>query len=405
MKFSTKTICAWLCIVLLLSGCTAAPAAVTTTTEPTTQVTTTVPATSLPGTDPVSAYEAAISLLEAADAASYTLDYSLDFTVGTQRFTSVSHQEILLQDKNSEQPKVQLTENIHFGDGAYETDITEIYVDGILFTTIYDSNFTGAVDTEFYLSQLTPVIMFDAANFQTVQWLNETTIGFSDATACEIWLCSELAELISAKATATIGDDGALTHATYQVSYRRGGMTVTEELKQTFSTPKAEIISAPADTSAYTTVSNPEAFQWIEQGFGLMLQSGTLTTSSLSNTVSQAAGYMMNQQVTVNAYDLGTNDLIKVEQNIYRADHTGASSKENMTERFENGVYTYSYNGSAYETNSVVTVHTVRQYVQELLIDQVIDLSYIEDITYDILDSAVLITYTFSEALAEYYRQ
>lgn len=400
MKHMTKRLFPLLCMIMLLCGCAQSPAETTAAATQQTSATAFTTVATLPSADPRSSYEEAIAVLNAASDIQLQITVTQEIAAGKEVFTNTSHQSVSLQSRGTDQLCASITETATYGD--YATDISEIYIDGTAYATVYGSNFSDEMTPEEFTARYLPVVLLDAANYETVSWKDAQTISFSDATAPEAWLPEEAADLVNAEGTATLDSLGNIISVTYFVTYRCSGVTVTTEVMQALSAQEDTTIEAPADSSAYTPITCLDVPKLMEQAYGYLLQADTVTVSTLKSTVSQAAGVVLNQQIDINSYNA---KMMQVEQSVYQTDYTGESYTDKLLEIFRDGTYTSSSNGETPKPNASVTEDGMLQYIQTYLLSLIPDLSYLAEAQCTDLGSCYLIEYSGTEDLAQIYCQ
>ena len=396
-----KSIFLLLTIAMLLCGCTVSPAQTSAaSTEPTTTVTAVTAPTAQDMPDPRASYEDAVSALNARSDLQLHMQISREVTAGNEVFTSSSQQSVTLQNRKAGQLRARITETATYGD--YTTDISEIYIDGTAYSTVYGCNFSCEMTGDEFTARYLPVILLEAANYETVVWEDRQMLSFSNATMPEDWLPEEAETLIYAEGTATLDSSGNLTAVSFDTAYRCSGVTVSIQVAQTLKSSDDTVITAPIDPSAYTPITCLDIPKRMEQSYGYLLQADTVTVTTQKSSVSQAAGIALNQQIDINTYGL---EMFQVEQSVYQTDYTGESYTENFLELFQDGTYTASSNGGAPEPNTLITAAGMQEYVQTYLFSLIPDLRYLAEARCTDLGSCLLIEYTGTEALAQIYCQ
>lgn len=402
MRRTNKLIALLLCLSLLsgLVGCTEEP--VSTQPSGTVDSTAQTTAPTEPGPDNAAIYQDAAAAMSAKSDLSMTVSYTEEMTVGNETIPTSYAQQITHLGIGTDDLRVSVEETATYG--AYETDITEIYVGGAAYANVYDTQFTSAMTAEEFCSRYIPVILIDAALYGSceLETVEDTTVlHFSDAAELESWLASEATTLIDAQADVTISAEGELLSVTYTANYKRAAAEVSAAITVTYSEPAVTNISAPANTSC-TSLEYLDGPRVVEQTYGYLCSFCSLTFGSSITTYVPAANFYLGESYSFNTYDTGSALQAKVESNIYSMDYyTGESEEYKLEEIFKNNKYTASVNGGAAESNRSVTSELMSQYVLNALTEYIPDCSFFTNAVCTDLGSLLLIEFTGSSDLAE----
>lgn len=398
-----------LVMVLGLCACTDTPdpttepttePTTTPTTQPTTAPTEPTPPPTEPEPTPPELYALAVEALNSQATLQYWVSIDRTVQIGSEKFTEGSDMDITLQNIGSASFRASVKEQSDI-DG-YTTEYDDIFVAGLVYTTVdSEYHFTGNMTADDFLSRLVPAVVLDASLYAEPT-LEGGTLIFTDATAGESWLMPEYAEFVKASGTAVIGDDRALAEYTYTLAYRIGGAEITYDIHTKIGTPTEATIEAPADADTYTYLDFVDAPRMMESVVGLLFQaeaSHSVTSTVAESIVSYAAGLVRNQSTTLNSFGNGKGYLADVDTSLY-LNQMGETISYEQNEHFENGVYTYSADGSDPQENRGVTSVVFQNYVETTLVNNIPDYTVLLDAKAEDLGSVYYLELTLDESVA-----
>lgn len=328
---------------------------------------------------------------------------SEDVTVNGETFPSSSELEITYLDIGTETMAAKVTETAVFGE--YETEIEEIYADGTAYASVYGSDFCSSMTAEEYTARYIPVQLLDASLYESItaeQTDDGTTLLFSEATALENWVLTDMSELIQASGEVSINSDGEITKAVYTAEYSSAGALIQVQVTADYSAPTVDTISTPKNASSHTQLTYLDGPRMLEQIFGYINSYEAVSYNSNIATYSDAAAVYTGVTLSIHTHGSGSNLSYKSNYSYYGMDYYNEESYEyEMEEYFLNGKYTSSVDGGAPETNRSVTSADIDEYVLGYLAEYVFDCSYFSEAVCTDLGSLLLIEFTGKDELGE----
>lgn len=300
-------------------------------------------------------------------------------TTGTDTFTLVSEQDVILTGNGTEAFAVTIVENQSIGD--FRDKFTEYYKDGVLYVNIYDTGyFQGDMNEADFLARFAPGVLLNEAlysNISAEQTANGIILTFSDPTAPEAWALPAGAEFRSASGTAEISDTGILTKTTYTIEYIQGHTTVSVEVSA-----KAEIYNdaapaGPSNPDIYKKIDSIDAPRLYDTAILYMYSTETASSTINQTIVCQAAGYASSEEMKMQYSGTGKNHMSDIQYTSVSRNGSAAPTTFSQTEHFEDGVYTYQVGDDAPKRNTSVTAETMINYFQEQYSDNLPALGYV----------------------------
>lgn len=384
MRKHTRLTALVLSIAMLLSilGCgnTATPTAPAATTPVTTQppVETTQAPTD-PPIDGAAVYNDAIAPLLTAPDVTLKLSVSKTTTIGPDTFTITSEQNLIFTGLGTDSMAATLSETVGVNDLG--GNFAEYYADGTLYTTVYGQyKFKGAMTQEEFLERFAPAILLDAAIYEQItaeEILGGTKIYFDNPTAGESWALPEGAELTSASGTATVRDDGTLTHSSYTAEFDYGASHIHLEVTAEPNITDGVLIAAPKGED-YTEISDIDALRVYDTAVLYLLNTQSATSAINETIICEAAGVVRAQQLNVNFHGIDSGHVSEVSHDITFYQNRSSETLK-QTEHFLDGKYSYTVNDGDPQS-APVTASDMLEYCQDYLTDDVVDLSWISSI-------------------------
>ena len=403
MKKLSRIIALVLCAAMLISlaGCTQKPAE---TTVPPTEPTT-VPTE--PAADEV--YAAARASLDSATHLTTNLIVTTITNVDGDEISERSTQTLTYKDAGTEEAVIVCDETVRYGihdpDMAEDSDATmaykEIWYQGNVYAEMESTyRYYGPVDAEAARSRYLPVVLLNAELYGTMT--SETTdegtlITFADPSAPEAWAIPQEGELVEASGTALVTPEGVLKQMHYTITYIHGPATVTLEVQSNpQETPK--VVTAPANPDTYTYISCIDTLRLTLEYPLYMLQADTAAVSSVESMFCQAAGVLRNQSTTINQYDRDSDNLAKIETNVFFMDYsTMKDEKYEQEEVYQNGKYSYTVNDGLPTHESGLTWDDIRLYTYEMMLSGLLDMDYWKDVTATDMGSVYFLEYQLND--------
>ncbi len=383
-------------LLVSLGACTQEPSAKTTDAAE----------TDPPAPDAQELFAEAAKGLKASDAITVSIDATEEHTVWGDTFTQSTDSEIIYEGLQGDLlSKVKST--VRFNDQIY-FDITELFVDGHTYATFDNTKHQEESTAEEYMARQYPVCLFDSANFAEGN-VEETSYGtlltFTEATALETWVAPEYAKLISAEATALIGEDG-MEEMSYTASFEQGAATVkitveAELMLDCIPVLKAE---APADAEKYTLISDVEIPRMMERAYFNLYASKSRSAQYMQIVASQAGGIVLYGTTDVDEYNDSDDYLALVDSSITIYSSDGEESYQ-LQESYRDKTYTYSVDGEVL-SEQALGVDVMQKYVNNEFTDYILTGSFITTAEMTDFGEGLLIEFTSEdETCGEYLKK
>lgn len=375
-----KKLLVWLALLaLLLAGCTEQPPVVTT--EPTT-----VPATTLPLASDI--YAEAVDAIGENVTAKVSVEEEM--AVGNSTFPCVTDLTITYLGLGNDDLSARVKKTVTYGE--YDAEVSEIYLSGVAYATILDVKFSQEMPQEDFLARYMPVVLLDAALYETVT-MNGDTITFADPTALESWLDGEL---ITANGTATV-TDGMLTELTYNATYKSGASEQTISVTQTLS-PATNTTQPSVKAEEYAPVESIDAVMLMESTYGYLGYASDVSFHSVERVFSYAAAYTYLIQTDVDTWLSDENPMIQVETEISDMNYqTNQSISTKLSEVFRDGKYTRTLDDDRPSGNNGINLENMTTYYRELLTKHIINSAYIKEASLTAVSGAYLAEFTLND--------
>ncbi len=294
-------------------------------------------------------------------------------------FSSVSEQELVLTGIGTDAFAATLSEELDVGE--YQDEFTEYFADDTLYVNIYNSGyFKGDMSTADFLARFAPAVLLNESLYAEVSSQtsdSSTTLTFSNPTGPETWALPQNAKFLSANGTAKITSNGTLAKTVYTIDYILGNTTVSMEV-----TAEAEIYDeaapeAPKDLNRYTKIDSIDAPRLYDTAVLYICSSEAASSTITQSILSQAAGYMQTEQTELHFMGTGENHMSSVDSTISSMNSEGATESYALTEKFQDGKYTYSENGGDITPDASIKLSDMVEYLQGFLDDNILALKYI----------------------------
>ena len=379
-------------MVLSLAAC-GEPAANNTPTEPQ------VPDTNVEP-EPIAAdvYAEAVEKLNSMTNLRLVIDVSQQTKVGQQTILETQEIKLKLNNIGAEDFAAQMSAVINYGaESAVKT--TEIFKDGKVYGELSDYRYWAETTAEEFMEGYAPAALLDASLYGSIEFIDDTTISFTDATAPEAWLVGEGAELIEAAGTAKLDEFGNLTVCTYDVTFRLGScvftFATTVEIHE--NTDQVEI---PADVADYTEISDPLIPYLVTRTLGNSWQSRAMSGYMEETVVSAAVQAVFTTTKQVDLFGEGKDLKANVEYDYHMTDLYGNTIwTEEIEEHFTEGTYVYTYDGNAenYSVTSATEIENLRLSFSDQLVSFLPTLENLVDIELTELPGGYLLEYSLSD--------
>jgi len=344
---------------------------------------TTAPVIEEPSAPPVSdQYTQAAEVLRNAQDLSVKLTTKKTITTDTDTFQWVSDQKLILTGIGTDAFAASVNEELEI-DESYD-EFTEYYEDGTLYVNIYDiARFQGSMSEADFLARFAPAVLLDESLYTDIsaeQTGADTTLTFAAPSGPESWALPEGAEFLSAGGTAKI-TDGTLKKTTYTIDYIQGNTKVSMEVSAKTEFYDGDTLKSPMEPTVYKEVDAIDALRLYDTAI-MYIYSAKTASSVISQTiVSQAASYTLTEQTDLHYSGTGAEHVSDIRYIATSIDSNAAVENLTQEEHFQDGVYTYSRDGSTPEPDSSVTPANMFDYVQEFYADNLPALPYINNVS------------------------
>jgi hypothetical protein len=259
------------------------------------------------------------------------------------------------------------------------------------------------VDT--YRSRFAPAVLFDPSLYADVQAIAGNygiCITFDQPTGGEIWSMPQDAVFHDASGCAILNSKGELTESTYTVSYASGNANITKTTKIILRSTSATV-SVPSKNETYIPLSDADAPRLLEQACGYLLQASQIRSVASENINCQAFYIKLDQDNFLEMSGIGDAFFASVDTNTSQFNQSlnGESTAYHLSERFQNGIYSISTNGSSPTVDATITAMNMRTYCQDILIRNIILPKHIASVSTKETASSFQITFNANKALAE----
>lgn len=379
-----------LAMVFSLFGCTADPGS---TQPPTTEAPTEPPVTEAPE---LTAYREARAAVDEAAQLSIRLTATKTTSVGGESFTEKSTQTLRCSGLGTDSILYASEEDVTYGSG-YSVSYSEIFAEGTLYVTVDDTYlYSGALSAEDCARRYAPAVLLDAGLYGSTA-MDGSVITFSEPTAAEAWAMPEDAEMLSASGSAVLSSAGELQKTAYTITYRYGPAEITLEA-EAYVTIEPVTVEAPASPDAYIPLEYVDAPRLSEMALGYLFEAEAANLSSISSTMSQAAGVILNQSSVIDTYGSGTDLQAKIETNVYLMNYSTNQSQEvKQVELFRDGKFTVATDGGEPQEQSGITASMIQEYCDEQKGTNMISFDYWQNAAATDLGSLYLLELTLNE--------
>lgn len=386
-----------LCLCLLVSaGCQQNTP--TQTTIPPTKPTETEPPVTTEPADPLADYTKAFELL-GTDAVRMTVNLEKDVTVAGQTFTSKSDYFIDYLNIGTPEFAAQVKETADLHQHLFYMD--EIFGNGRVYQKIGQNLFSSEMTAEDFISRYPSVQLLDPSLYTLSS--DGTGIQFSEATGLEAWLAGEDAELISAEGHITLTADGAPEAIEYRAEYIHGPGQFSVTCTVTYA-PSTNMPEVPANAADYTVLEDIDSMWLMETAYGYLLQAKQYSTSALGTIQSQAGGFVLNEQQSVDTYITEKGTDYRFESSTYAMDSSGSFEQE-VSEKFIDGKYSVSVDGGEESFDNSVTASMLKSAASDILLENIMDLDLFSGAEITNLGSLLYVDYTCTEDMAKSIEQ
>ena len=352
---------------------------------------------------PADWYQQAASNVKAAESITMRLKSKTVISAGGL-FTEESSQILAYKGYGSEDMSVTMDQTLSFG--TTEVTSRELYSDGMGYFTVNGNKFMGPMTADDCIARYTPVSLLEPSLYNSIESTitdGYTRIGFSQATAAESWAIPDGAQLIEACGLAVLDSNGKLTYCRYDITYSHGSASVTQSVTAFIDTDTEINVVIPSETAGYVGLNVPAVPLLLEQACGYLLQADHVKATVAESIVCQAFGISRNENTQMTVSGKGSHLNVQLDTTVVQADQSHGSNTATITqsERFQDGVYTVTTDGSDPVANDSVTDDSMQTYCQDILVGSIMLPAHITAATTTVTDTSILLHFTGAETLAE----
>lgn len=343
-------------------------------------------------------YAGAAEQLQSRDTLRLKHDIKQYTAVGADQFAENITQTVELSGRNSESFSAKYEERCNYG--KITSNLEAVYVGGILYSELNDYAYQCETTPEEFYDLVIPVVLLDPALYGAVEWDGENKISFTEPTAAESWLGIDREALEEASGTAELDEEGQLTRSSYHAVFHLGGAKVTLNITSKTESPTGEEITEPENAADYRSLPDPYVPQMLLRAVGLTAQSKAISYTQTYTVNTQAGAVVRVQTSSVNCCGALTELMAKADYEAVYTEYSGAVTNSSMSERFENGVYTCSYDGGAGEEDASIAASDVQYFYQTSVCEFFPQADGLEEYTISDLGDCYLIEFKNTEELS-----
>ncbi len=377
-----------LCLALLLAGCSGGN-------EET--------APPLPSTQEElrALYTDAAHKLQAAQDLTLQIETETSITLGSERFTKHSVQQLSLSGVGTNEMCGSMDEVLTVG--THKSAITEQFENGSFYFTVNGSRFTASMTAATYLARYVPAAALDASLYNKITATNagkQCIIDFSEPTAPEYWAVPAEARLVAASGQALLTENGDISCCRYSVAYT----CASASLEQATTVTVSDNFKAPGSVDSSTRwlpLEAPDAPRLLEEACGYLTQAQAISSRATEQIVSEAFGLSRIQTTQLDMHGIDESLLALRQTDVSLTNHSRGdeTTKSLQVEKFIDGHYTLEKEGIAADAGDI-TPQQMRTYCQELLVSSILLPEYIQSVQVHVGDGTIRLEFTASEELA-----
>lgn len=355
---------------------------------------------------PNTVYQDALASISEADDMTLSISRTQETTVGGTSYLRITEQTVSYNGINTADPRIMLDEQISIDTHSIQS--SEIYAENNVYFSVNGNLFKTTFDKDEYLKRLTPAIVLDPSLYDDITGIDtgkEYTINFESSVTPETWLNISSAQFYDARGTATINYNGELTASIFTVSYSIGNVLVRETVKVQVDLATTKI-TLPNDLSSYTSINYLDGPKMLELASGYLIQTKSVSADYKDQIYFEAFGDRRLQTISMHAHKRDqwaayVDTTVKL-VNDSRIDQQTEFTKNEL---YLDGRYTVSSNGGNKSENPEITVDTMYNYFQDLLVSTVMLPQYLasSDVTEE--ENIRRITFTGNSDFAKLLQQ
>ena len=323
---------------------------------------------------PAQRYENACRALTLSQQLAVEYTYSESRTVEGQTFSRSAIGTALYESPGTSHMQALIRESLTYG--AYQTEYTQSYIDGVAYAQSGNANFTTNLSSEAFLSYQIPGALLDASLYGMMT-CGENPDGtfsyhFSKPTGLEQWLpLPEHAQLTDAQGWAVLDAQGALRESTYALQYTLGEIPYTLEIKSVIPLSQSPNLSQlqpqyPTDCVQLEVFWAP---RMILQTVGNLYAATDITCLQTQSAYCEASSIIRNQNLQIDMAGSGSDFMAQADYTVSVTNYTGTPSVNTQRESFRNGAYSYILNGGDPVGKDSVSAQQMRTYCEDLILN------------------------------------
>ena len=340
-------------------------------------------------------YRAATDALSAMPELTAALTISHTTTINGNQFEESTRLTLSLKGLDTESPLIYAEGTSQWG-GVHTISRSESYGDGRMYGRIDDFKYTGPIEAEQFLAGYPALPLIDADLYSSVEQVRTDALQFSGAGAVEGWLAGPEAEVQEANGTVTLDESGAITESRYTVTYTEGGILHEVSVIASLS-PDCGEITLPEESEEYVPFDSPEALLLIERSYGHLLQAEDMTAGITESYMVDAGSLAITKQSNLDYLDLRGDPLLQVSLTQQHIDYSsGRTESYSETDRYENGVFTYTVDGQE-STDSSTSANDILYYAMGVVAGYYPPPEHLASCTLTELEGLYLVEYELTE--------
>ena len=322
---------------------------------------------------PAQRYENACQALKSAQTLTVEYQYSESRTIDAQTFSRSATGTALYERPGTIRMQALIQENLTYG--AYQTEYTQSYIDGVAYAQSGDASFTADLSVAEFLAYQIPGALLDSSLYgmMTHGENPDGTVSyhFSKPTGLEQWLpLPENAQLTDAQGWAILDAQGNLRESTYNLQYTLGEIPYTLEVTSVIPISQSPDLSQlqpqyPIDCIQLDVFWAP---RMILQTVGNLYAATDITCLQTQSSYCEASSIIRNQQLQVDVAGSGSDFMAQADYSVSVTNYTGTPSVNTQRETFRDGKYSYILNGGDPVGKDSVSAQQMRTYCEDLIL-------------------------------------
>lgn len=354
-------------------------------------------------TDTVEAYDLAVQAHKAQDSMCAIISYVKETTIDGQVFRENGQQHLEYQNIGSDAFCAAITETLTTG--THTVEITETYLDEQCFFTVAGVPFQSQLTQEEYLARFTPLVMIDPSLYSSVTGIQrngETILSFQNPKAAEAWAIPEACVLQQAEGSVYLTSDGQLAKSIYTISYNASQAHVKYSVSVQLQSGSSQTIAKPANAKNYTSISYMDAPRMLEIASGHLMDCGNIQASYSEQIHCQVFGDLRITDITLKTdHTDGWFAQVDTVVSMENTGKSGASSKKQQTEIFQDGTYRALIDGTESSEIQDVSKEAMLSYCRDILVGSIILPDHIANASVNQTPEMIQIEFDANDAFAD----